>query len=87
MQIKSIVAAAAIALVTGVGSVSAADDQFTTIAGVEAQAMTNGEMGDTKGAGYYSWPIKVTGPEFKSEDVTTSSYVYVITVSNSGPTN
>ncbi len=33
MQIKSIVAGAAIALIAGVGSVSAADDQITAISG------------------------------------------------------
>ena len=43
MQIKSTVAAAAIALAATIGSASAAD-QFTTLAGVEAQAMSSHAM-------------------------------------------
>ena len=58
MQIKSIVAGAAIALIAGVGFASAADDQYTTdvddqftaIAGVEAEALTAQELDDTRGA-------------------------------------
>ena len=43
MKFKSIVAGAAIALVVGLGAASAAD-QFTTLAGVEAQAMSSHAM-------------------------------------------
>ncbi len=50
MKIKSIVPGAAIVLVATIGSVSAAD-QFTTIAGFEAQAMTKQEMGVVRGSG------------------------------------
>ena len=42
MQIKSIVAGAAIALIAGVGFASAADDQFAEIQGSEAQTITEG---------------------------------------------
>jgi hypothetical protein len=55
MKIKSIVAGAAIVLVATIGSVSAAD-QFTTIAGFEAQAMTKQEMEETRGSFLY-WNI------------------------------
>ncbi len=44
MQIKSIVAAAAIALAATIGSASAAD-QFTTLDGIAAQPLTQQEMG------------------------------------------
>ena len=44
MRIKSILAAAAIALAATIGSASAAD-QFTTLKGIEAHAMTPQEMG------------------------------------------
>ncbi len=50
MHIKAIVSGAAIALATTIGSASAAD-QFSTIMGVEAQAMTNHEMEDVRGSG------------------------------------
>jgi len=54
MKIKSIVPGAAIVLVATIGSVSAAD-QFTTIAGFEAQAMTKQEMEETRGSYLASW--------------------------------
>ena len=44
MQIKLFVSAAAIALVAGVGSASAAD-QFQTLEGIAADALTPQEMG------------------------------------------
>ncbi len=50
MRIKAIVSGAAIALATTIGSASAAD-QFSTITGVEAQAMTNQEMEVVRGSG------------------------------------
>ncbi len=49
MQIKSIVAGAAIALAASVGSASAAD-QYSTLEGIAAQAMTPQEMGAVVGA-------------------------------------
>ncbi len=48
MQIKSILAGAAIALVAGLGSAYAAD-QFTTLDGVQAQPMNTAEMGQVRG--------------------------------------
>ena len=48
MHIKSIVAGAAIALAATIGSASAAD-QFTTLVGVEAQAMSSHMMGEVRG--------------------------------------
>ena len=48
MRTTSILATAAIALVAGLGSASAAD-QFTTIAGFEAQAMTMQELDSVRG--------------------------------------
>ncbi len=48
MQIKSIVAGAAIALAATIGLASAAD-QFTTVAGFEAQALTKQEMRELRG--------------------------------------
>ncbi len=48
MQIKLLVSAAAIALVASVGSVSAAD-QFSTLEGITAAAMTPQEMGMVAG--------------------------------------
>ena len=49
MLTKLILTATAIALAATIGSVSAAD-QFTTLAGFEAQAMTKQEMGDVRGS-------------------------------------
>ena len=49
MRTTSILTAAAIALAATIGSASAAD-QFTTLAGFEAQAMTKQEMGDVRGS-------------------------------------
>ena len=48
MHIKSILAVAAIAIAATVGSASAAD-QFTTLDGITAQAMTAQEMGVVEG--------------------------------------
>ena len=50
MQIKLIASAAAIALVAGVGSASAADE-FTTLDGVTADVMAASELSATAGAG------------------------------------
>jgi len=50
MLTKSILAGAAIALAATIGSASAAD-QFTTIAGFEAQTITKQEMGVARGSG------------------------------------
>ena len=49
MQIKLFVSAAAIALVAGLGSASAGD-QYSTLEGIAAQAMTPQEMGAVVGA-------------------------------------
>ena len=49
MHIKSILSAAAIALAATIGSASAAD-QFTTLDGITAQALTPQEMGVVIGA-------------------------------------
>ena len=49
MRTLSILAGAAIALATTVGSASAGE-QFTYLAGFEAQAMTKLEMGEVRGA-------------------------------------
>ncbi len=59
MQIKSTVAAAAIALAATIGSASAAD-QFSTITGVEAQAMTNQEMAVVRGSEFVLLTITIT---------------------------
>jgi hypothetical protein len=75
MQIKSIVAVTAIALVAGVGFASAndeqftavADDQFTTVAGFEAQAMTKQEMGETRGEGI--WAVRAGDTTQRAETV------------------
>ena len=48
MHIKSILSAAAIALAATIGSASAAD-QFSTLDGIAAQAMTPQEMGVVRG--------------------------------------
>ena len=66
MKIKSIVPGAAIVLVATIGSVSAAD-QFTTIAGFEAQNMTKQEMEETRGSYLSYWDagyvlLDVTNP-------------------------
>ena len=50
MHIKSILSAAAIALAATIGSASAAD-QFSTLDGIAAQAMTPQEMGVVIGTG------------------------------------
>ncbi len=49
MRIKAIVSGAAIALAATIGSASAAD-RFSTITGVEAQAITNQEMEVVRGS-------------------------------------
>ena len=49
MQIKSILAAAAIALAVTVGSASAAD-QFTTLDGISAESLSSVEMAAVVGA-------------------------------------
>ena len=51
MQIKSILAAAAIALAASVGSASAAD-QFSTLDGVTVQPMMNIEMDQVRGGAH-----------------------------------
>ena len=61
MQIKSIVAGAAIALAATIGSASAAD-QVTTIAGLEAQALTSQEMADVRGEVTATLTITITNP-------------------------
>ena len=48
MQIKSILAGAAIALAASIGSASAAD-QFTTLHGITAEPMRAEELGSTRG--------------------------------------
>ena len=49
MQIKSILAAAAIALAATVGSASAAD-QFATLDGISAKALSSAELAAVQGA-------------------------------------
>ena len=61
MHIKSIVAGAAIALASTVGSASAAD-QFSTLEGVTADAMTPQEMGVVTGAAAARLDIATPGP-------------------------
>ena len=62
MRTTSILATAAIALVAGLGSASAAD-QFTTIAGFEAQAMTMQELDSVRaGAGNVAHGSPNVGP-------------------------
>ncbi len=51
MQIKSILAGAAIALAASVGSAYAADP-FTTLDGVQAQPMNTAEMDGVRGGGH-----------------------------------
>ena len=82
MQIKSIVAAAAIALITGVGSVSAeernladpfgdVDGSFKFLNGIAASQMTAEEMGSTVGTAVASDPF---GDFLVSDDRSSSSH-------------
>lgn len=59
MQIKSIVAGAAITLAATIGSVSAAD-QFTTLDGVTANPMSSGELAAVKGQ-FVHWTLSPAG--------------------------
>ena len=60
MQIKSILAAAAIALAASVGSAFAAD-QFATLDGIAADALTPQEMGVVTGAAAGDLTLAVPG--------------------------
>ncbi len=70
MRIKAIVSGAAIALATTIGSASAAD-QFATITGVEAQAMTNQEMEVVRGSGV-RLTVTITPPAFRTRKAVVS---------------
>ena len=61
MQIKSILAAAAIALAASVGSASAAE-QFSTLEGITAEALTPQEMGIVVGASLFVDPVGTAAP-------------------------
>ena len=66
MHIKSILAGAAIALVAGVGSASAAD-QFSTLEGIAAEAMAPRAMGEVRGADHATLTVTpggLSGDEF-----------------------
>ena len=66
MQIKLFVSAAAIALVAGLASASAAD-QFTTLDGVTAAAMSPGELGTVVGSAKHA---NITDPAVNRTIVT-----------------
>ena len=57
MRTKSILTAAAIALVAGLGSASA-DENFSTIAGLSAQPLSAHELAEVRGAGDFIIVIK-----------------------------
>jgi Flp pilus assembly secretin CpaC len=79
MKIKSIIPGAAIVLVATIGSVSAAD-QFTTIAGFEAQAMTKQEMDATQASflagGEFPIPTVMSDTSATSSTGTSSKYIF-----------
>ncbi len=62
MKIKTIVAGAAIALAATIGSAAAAE-QFTTIEGFEAEALTSIEMGEVRGATVFYINVLLPGRE------------------------
>ena len=61
MQIKSILAGAAIALVAGVGTASA-DEEFATLSGISADVMSAGELAAVVGADHGTGQLTVTPP-------------------------
>ncbi len=65
MHIKLLISAAAIALIAGLGTASAAE-QFNTLEGISAEFMSAGDMGAVVGGASYL--ITDTNPGFSNAD-------------------